>query len=472
MMVTVDLPSLQKRDGLDRESADNMQLKKMSGNRRKPCGFSLLVTLLLGAVSFCHAFAPLPSRAFVSSRIRHGSSLYMLLSQNSTTLSHDNDDDEFTQLSASVSSDGGDLAGALVPAKYGVKRENHVEVSRKRRGLDLMWCRTGDFCKASIRERVVGEDNQFEFDGPATGQVCFLWRDEDQCIVDEEEAENTVEVAKASVLFLVKQNDEELLQVAANAIKELTESGVNVFLIPDNAAKIEYKYGVHNDNVKLFEPRTSPGFGGNHVPIDDKWMAEFSQYDAHAQENALTCPVDLICTLGGDGLLMHANVMFQGAVPPILCVAGGSLGFLTPFARDEMVEAIRVSLGMVRGTNDLPGHFCDDEDPVAIKPYDVLRKSDHYYNGGQSFNGSDESNSAGHAAPKFSFGLGNRICVSMRMRLECKVINREGVVRARFNVLNEVSIDRGSSPYLAALECFCDSVHLTTVQADGIIFAT
>jgi len=58
------------------------------------------------------------------------------------------------------------------------------------------------------------------------------------------------------------------------------------------------------------------------------------------------------------------------------------------------------------------------------------------------------------------------------MRLECMVINSEGVVRSKFNVLNEVVIDRGSSPYLAALECFCDNVHLTTVQADGVIFST
>jgi NAD+ kinase len=58
------------------------------------------------------------------------------------------------------------------------------------------------------------------------------------------------------------------------------------------------------------------------------------------------------------------------------------------------------------------------------------------------------------------------------MRLECCLLNRDGVVRARYNVLNEVVIDRGSSPYLAALECFCDNEHLTTLQADGVIFAT
>eukprot|EP00957_Ditylum_brightwellii_P186875 14230762-Ditylum_brightwellii.AAC.1 len=73
---------------------------------------------------------------------------------------------------------------------------------------------------------------------------------------------------------------------------------------------------------------------------------------------------------------------------------------------------------------------------------------------------------------KITFGSQNAICLSMRMRLDCRVINREGVVRARFNVLNEVTIDRGSSPYLANLECFCDNVHLTTVQADGVILST
>jgi NAD+ kinase len=87
--------------------------------------------------------------------------------------------------------------------------------------------------------------------------------------------------------------------------------------------------------------------------------------------------------------------------------------------------------------------------------------------------GRDEEASLGkEGSTKVKFGANNLICLSMRMRLDCRVFNKEGVVRARFNVLNEVVIDRGSSPYLAALECFCDDVHLTTVQADGVIFST
>jgi NAD+ kinase len=68
--------------------------------------------------------------------------------------------------------------------------------------------------------------------------------------------------------------------------------------------------------------------------------------------------------------------------------------------------------------------------------------------------------------------MGNYVCMTTRMRLDCRIVSPEGVVRWLYNVLNEVVIDRGSSPYLAALECFCDDVHLTTVQADGVIFAT
>jgi NAD+ kinase len=444
--------------------------KKRRKIRKSTQTFRGLAAILLLVASSCHGFM-LPT-----ARTKVQTALYVLKSQNVTVL-HSNEDDEFTQLSASAaaSDNVASTAGALVPTTNVVLESSYTNAhNSKRRGFDLMWC-SGEYCKESIRERVVGEDNKLVFDGPATGQVCFMWNDEDQCLVDKEgaavvEAAAVIEAATASVLFLVKQNDEGLLQTAANAIRELTDYGVNVFLEPDMAAMIEYKYGVRNDNVKLFEPRTSPGFGGNHVPIDDKWMAEFSQYDAFSDDEELWCPVDLICTLGGDGLLMHANVMFQGAVPPILCVAGGSLGFLTPFSRDEMVEAIRVSLGMVRGSGEMPEHLCADRDPVAIKPYDVLRQNDHYFNGGD--HNSSEGSYSGDAVPKFSFGLGNRICLSMRMRLECKVINREGVVRARFNVLNEVTVDRGSSPYLAALECFCDNVHLTTVQADGVIFAT
>jgi hypothetical protein len=119
--------------------------------------------------------------------------------------------------------------------------------------------------------------------------------------------------------------------------------------------------------------------------------------------------------------------------------------------------------GAKSGTATNPNGFDEEEEGLQVfppnmpsYPYEPLMKRPHVTD----------------SAPKFSFGLGDLICMTIRMRLDCRVINREGIVRARYNVLNEVVIDRGSSPYLAALECFCDDVHLTTVQADGVIFAT
>ena len=42
--------------------------------------------------------------------------------------------------------------------------------------------------------------------------------------------------------------------------------------------------------------------------------------------------VDLVICLGGDGTVLHASSLFaQGAVPPVIGLSLGSLGFLMPF---------------------------------------------------------------------------------------------------------------------------------------------
>jgi NAD kinase len=321
---------------------------------------------------------------------------------------------------------------------------NNIHQKASRRKMDLMLCGR-ETCKEVIRERVVGNQNNLEFEGPATGQVCYVWNDMTDSKL-EENKRNT----KQSVLVLVKRGDEELIRVAAEAIKELSKTQqIEVHVAPELCAKLKHYHGVDDDDFKLFEPAPVPGFGGNHIAMDDELMGEAHLLidDGSGPATTSSTTPDLICTLGGDGLLMHASMMFQGSCPPILCVAGGSLGFLTRFTRDEMVEAIKIALGLVKGQED----DYVFRDPTEIRPsYKLLKDS----------------------MSSFNLGLGNRICISMRMRLDVRVINREGVVRARFNVLNEVVIDRGASPYLAALECFVDDLHLTTVQADGIIFAT
>lgn len=188
-----------------------------------------------------------------------------------------------------------------------------------------------------------------------------------------------------SVLILVKKGDENLMRMAADAVSELTSvndgerndddgedeesstssSSVRVLLAPDLAAKLKHYHGVDNPNISLFESpidgggesRRSSGGSGNmkkhpdgfttvdpnkefkwkvrHVDDDEEeWVQDMMLYK---QESTTHFP-DLVVCLGGDGLLLHASMMFQGPFPPLLAISGGSLGFLTPFDEEELVS--------------------------------------------------------------------------------------------------------------------------------------
>lgn len=336
---------------------------------------------------------------------------------------------------------------ATVPKTEAIEKDEVPGVSDlPDRKMNLMWCDHLS-CRDVVRERVVGDHNQIILNGPATGQVAYQWSRK----ALPPTARKPSEVTVSSVLLLVKPNDDDLMFKTAEVVPQLTKEGIKVLLAPDMAAKLKYYHGVDDELIALFEsPKDSQSRNHRHVDEDEK---------AWIDEMPLEPFPDLVCTLGGDGLLMYASMLFQGPVPPTISIAGGSLGFLTPFSEDEMVDTIRVALGMVNG--DL---ISDDErihDNMEVFPPNMQ----HVYPG-KTAPYMDEK------MPKFSFGIGDIICMTIRMRLDCRIVNPEGIVRSRFNVLNEVVIDRGSSPYLAALECFCDDVHLTTVQADGIIFAT
>jgi NAD kinase len=365
--------------------------------------------------------------------------------------------------------------------------DSNPQQKGKKRKMDLMWC-SKDYCKDAARERVVGDHNQILLDGPATGQVAYYWRtpmndvnesnnNKSMHQVNKSRAPETV-IAAPSVLLLVRPGDDELMRVAADAVRQLTEgeSQVEILLDPSTAARLKHYHGVESEQIHLFESTPTPGFGNNLRPTDTVNMNNGAPAWASSPEpvdvtQKLQQSPDLICTLGGDGLLMHAGMLFQGPAPPILCVSGGSLGFLTPFHREEMVEAIRLALGLVQNSaGEGATDFFTDIDVfppnMPTYPYEPLPLPPQRQPQPPALAVEKKS------VPRFSFGIGGRICLSIRMRLDCRIINRDGAVRARYNVLNEVVIDRGSSPYLANLECFCDDVHLTTVQADGVIFAT
>lgn len=130
---------------------------------------------------------------------------------------------------------------------------------------------------------------------------------------------------------------------------------------------------------------------------------------------------DLVLTLGGDGTVLFTSWLFQRVVPPILCFSLGSLGFLTNFEFENYKSHLNAVMGDV----------------------------------------------------------GMR--VNLRMRFTCTVFRKDRSKGAdadaveegeQFEVLNELVIDRGPSPYVSNLELYADNELLTVVQADGCIFST
>ncbi|KAI2629040.1 ATP-NAD kinase [Xylaria nigripes] len=126
---------------------------------------------------------------------------------------------------------------------------------------------------------------------------------------------------------------------------------------------------------------------------------------------------DLVCTLGGDGTVLFTSWLFQRVVPPVISFSLGSLGFLTSFEFEKYKQHLNRIMG-------------DD---------------------------------------------GMR--VNLRMRFTCTVYrncaSEEGMEKTeKFEVLNELVIDRGPSPYVSNLELYGNNELLTVVQADGCIFST
>uniref|UniRef100_A0A8H7XL30 ATP-NAD kinase n=1 Tax=Psilocybe cubensis TaxID=181762 RepID=A0A8H7XL30_PSICU len=175
---------------------------------------------------------------------------------------------------------------------------------------------------------------------------------------------------------------------------------------------------------------------------------------------------DFVVTLGGDGTVLYTSWLFQRVVPPVLPFALGSLGFLTNFdfahhpeVMNSVIDGgIRANLRM-RFTCTVFRSVPIEEGRKALKKGEtgeIMTKDmangcwealEGRWNGG--FMGDEKCKSRDEEIP----------CVTARPTEE-------------FQVLNDLVVDRGPSPYVSQLELFCDNHHMTTVQADGLTIAT
>ncbi|QDZ23424.1 ATP-NAD kinase [Chloropicon primus] len=129
--------------------------------------------------------------------------------------------------------------------------------------------------------------------------------------------------------------------------------------------------------------------------------------------------VDFIVCLGGDGVVLHASNLFPKAMPPVISFHLGSLGFLTNHKHED--HQLDLS------------NMCNSCYPTPL----------------------------------------SGVFVTLRMRLSVQVL-RKGVPvpGKKFEVLNEVCVDRGSNSYLCMIECYERNRLITKVQGDGVLLST
>lgn len=217
----------------------------------------------------------------------------------------------------------------------------------------------------------------------------------------------------SGVRELAKRLGKASIDLNAKSIMVVTKARDNslVYLTRDLAYwLIQYANKLVYVDVKL---QKSKRFGTSSL------LQKFSKDIPHSnlrfwsKEHAIESPelFDMVITLGGDGTVLYVSKLFQRVVPPIISFSLGSLGFLTNFRIEEAKKIL-------------------------------------------------------------STVFANGINVNLRMRFSCTVYSPDGQALASHEVLNEIVIDRGPSPWVSMLELYGNDSLLTVVQADGLILST
>ncbi|OAV98008.1 hypothetical protein PTTG_00209 [Puccinia triticina 1-1 BBBD Race 1] len=177
---------------------------------------------------------------------------------------------------------------------------------------------------------------------------------------------------------------------------------------------------------------------------------------------------DLVITLGGDGTVLFASWLFQRVVPPIISFALGSLGFLTNFDYADHQKVLHEAIK--RGVRiNLRMRFNCTVYRASVGP--TKRRAVRSGKTGEIF--MNILGKSGWEALENGSAPSNQRSASRSAAKDDKEIVCFSTYPAEsFEVLNELVVDRGPSPYVSLLELFGDDHHMTTVQADGLTVST
>lgn len=194
---------------------------------------------------------------------------------------------------------------------------------------------------------------------------------------------------------------------------------------------------------------------------------------------------DFVITLGGDGTVLFASWLFQKVVPPIIPFALGSLGFLTNFdyshyptvLTQAMRHGVRVNLRM---RFKCTVYRANDQNRRAIKSgrtgQIMMEKIGR--DGWEALENGDERMERCQRGISDPMNVVNEPDGNQKEKEKEQKKKDKPIMcfstrpEESFEVLNELVVDRGPSPYVSLLELFGDDHHMTTVQADGLTVST
>ncbi|KAL0239215.1 hypothetical protein PCE1_004906 [Barthelona sp. PCE] len=122
----------------------------------------------------------------------------------------------------------------------------------------------------------------------------------------------------SNVLIIKKPKDIASTELTCHVVQELISRGINVLLEIAVIAEIEHVLSTEERQAVLPIPSNPDDFNAFHY--------------------CGSSSIDFVVTLGGDGTVIYAVNMFRKAVPPVVPVNMGSLGFLTPFTRTDILS--------------------------------------------------------------------------------------------------------------------------------------
>ncbi|KAF9977203.1 hypothetical protein BGZ73_006676 [Actinomortierella ambigua] len=252
------------------------------------------------------------------------------------------------------------------------------------------------------------------------------------------------------------------------------------------------------------------------------WRPRLQFWECESHQNVAPENIHLAITLGGDGTVLYTTWMFQRRVPPIVAFHLGSLGFLTNFdftAYKPTLTNILQGEGMnVNIRMRLQCSVYKNQDPACKRLLESMANS------GNSSESEDENSTLaeekarmerdhlnevlrnvrrmdskkGSCFPDLSVpreealkncdgdGITGQSLIQSRTVSGSPTLSRMSVPPSSFEdvvdefmvptdtwqVLNEVTVDRGSNAGMLQLALYVDGIPVTTILADGVVIAT